>query len=117
MSMKRTLRGVSYLIENELDMIQEKHGKVFASMHEGESVLREEVEEAIDEVNAISRDASRMWHFIKEEDAKAARPRAEDIAADAERLAAEAIQIAAVALKFVETVDRMEVDDNADSRD
>ena len=117
MSYKRTLRGVSYLIENELDMAQAEHGEVFASMHEGESVLREEIEEAIDEANSTIEDAKRMWHSVKEEDAKLARLHAEDIAADAERLAAEAIQVAAVALKFVETVDRMEEDDDADSRD
>lgn len=117
MSMKRTLRGVSYLIENELDMAQAEHGKVFASMHEGESVLREEIEEAVDEMEHIGHDYSWMWDYIKEEDAKSARLCARDIADDAERLAAEAIQIAAVAQKFVETVDRMGVDDNADSRD
>lgn len=117
MSYKRTLRGVSYLIENELDMAQEEHGETFASMHEGESVIREEIEEAVDEMEAIARDYRRMWDSIKEEDAKAARIDAEDIAADAERLAAEVIQVAAMALKFVETVDRMEVDDDADSRD
>lgn len=115
MSMKRTLRGVSYLIENELDMAQEKHGETFASMHEGESALREEIEEAVDEMEAVGRLYHCMWDDIKEEDAKSARLHAEDIAATAERLAAEVIQVAAMALKFVETVDRME-DENADTR-
>lgn len=49
MSYKRTMRGVDYLIENELDMARDEHGATFASMHEGESVLREEIEEAIDD--------------------------------------------------------------------
>lgn len=108
MSYKRTLRGVDYLIENELDMARDEHGETFASMHEGESVLREEVEEAIDEVNAISREASRMWHFIKEDDAESAMRHAEEIASHAERLACEAIQVAAMALKFVDTVEEGE---------
>lgn len=108
MSYKRTMRGVDYLIENELDFAAEEHGATFASMHEGESVLREEVEEAIDEVNAISREASRMWHFIKEDDAEPAMRCAEEIASHAERLACEAIQVAAMALKFVDTVEKGE---------
>lgn len=111
MSYKRTLRGVDYLIENELDMAQEEHGEVFASMHEGESVLREEIEEAIDEVNAISREASRMWRFIKEDDAEPAMRCAEEIASHAERLACEAIQVAAMALKFVDTVEEGDNED------
>lgn len=112
MSYKRTLRGVNYLIVNELDTAREYYGDTFASMHEGESVLREEIEEAIDEVNAISREASRMWYFIKEDDEKEARAMAEEIASHAERLACEAIQVAAMALKFVDTVEGMEADDD-----
>lgn len=117
MSMKRTLRGVDYLIRNELDMAQEEHGETFASMHEGESVIREEIEEAVDDLQAVCGDYARLWDCIKEEDARTARLKAEDIAADAERLAAEVIQVAAMALKFVDTVDGMEVDDNANTRD
>lgn len=111
MSYKLTRRGVSYLINNELDMACNEHGEVFASMHEGESVIREEVDEAIEEIRAVCDDIKQMWECIKEEDAKEAKFMAADIADDGERLACEAIQIAAMAHKFIETVCRMEGED------
>ena len=45
MSYKRTMRGVDYLIENELDFAADEHGATFASLHEGAAVLCEEVDE------------------------------------------------------------------------
>lgn len=112
MSYKRTLRGVDYLIQNEYDMAAENNGETFASMHEGESVLKEEIEEVVDEFEAIGKNYARLWECVKEDDAKAARLHAEDMAADAERLACEAIQVAAMALKFVDTVEGMEANDD-----
>ena len=112
MSYKRTMRGVSYLIQNEYDMAAENNGETFASLHEGTSVIQEEAEEAIAEFEAIGRDFRLLWERVKEDDAKAARLHAEDMAADAERLACEAIQIAAMALKFADTVEGMEADDD-----
>lgn len=112
MSYKRTLRGVDYLIQNELDTAREYYGDTFASMHEGESVLKEEIEEAVDEFDSIGKNYARLWECVKEDDAKAARLHAEDMAADAERLACEAIQVAAMALKFVDTVEGMEANDD-----
>lgn len=108
MSYKRTMRGVDYLIENELDYAAEKHGSTFASMHEGDSVIREECEEAGLEFNQVDKHYRLMWEFIKENDFRNARRYAEEIASHAERLACEAIQVAAMALKFVDTVEKGE---------
>lgn len=104
MSYKRILRGVDYLIQNELDTAREYYGSTFASMHEGAAVLKEEAEEAVDEFEAIGRNYGRLWECVKEDDEKAARLHAEDLAADAERLACEAIQIAAMAYKMLATL-------------
>lgn len=108
MSYKRTMRGVDYLIENELDFASEEHGATFASMHEGAAVIFEEVQEAQDEDGSIDNLITVFWEAIKNEDAKRARMFAEDIASHAERLACEAIQVAAMALKFVDTVEEGE---------
>ena len=110
MSYKRTLRGVDYLIQNELDTAREYYGDTFASMHEGAAVLKEEIEEAVDEFEAIGRSYARLWECVKEDDAKEAKLHAEDLAAEAERLACEAIQVAAMALKFVVTVEEQEAE-------
>lgn len=108
MSYKRTMRGVDYLIENELDFAAEEHGETFASMHEGAAVLKEEVEEAIDENVFVKEAYHALWNAVKEDDKKRSRLNAEEIASRAERLACEAIQVAAMALKFVDTVEEAE---------
>lgn len=112
MSYKRTLRGVDYLIRNELDTACEYYGSTFASMHEGAAVLKEEIEEARDELSEVKRFYNLLWDAIKEDDTKRARRNAEEIAARAERLACEAIQVAAMALKFVVTVEEQEAEDD-----
>lgn len=108
MSYKRTLRGVDYLIENELDFATEEHGATFASIHEGAAVLAEEAQEADEEVGLIHRKFDRLWAEVRADNSKSAREYAEDIASHAERLACEAIQVAAMALKFVDTVEEGE---------
>jgi hypothetical protein len=102
------MRGVDYLIENELDYAAEEHGATFASMHEGAAVLFDEVQEAQDEDGSIDNLIPLFWEVIKNDDSKRARMFAEDIASHAERLACEAIQVAAMALKFVDTVEEAE---------
>lgn len=114
MSYKRTMRGVDYLIENELDMAREYYGDTFASMHEGAAVLFEEVQEAQDEDGSIDNLIPLFWEAVKNEDSKRARMFAEEIASHAERLACEAIQVAAMALKFVDTVEEAEDDNSRD---
>lgn len=108
MSYKRTLRGVDYLIENELDFATEEHGATFASMHEGAAVLAEEAQEAAEEVEIIHRKFDRLWEEVRADNSKSAREHAEEVASHAERLACEAIQVAAMALKFVDTVEEGE---------
>lgn len=111
MSYKRTLRGVNYLIVNELDTAREYYGDTFASMHEGAAVLKEEIEEARDESVFIEEAYNALWHAVKEDDEKRARHNAEEIASRAERLACEAIQVAAMALKFADTVEEQEAEE------
>ena len=108
MSYKRTLRGVDFLIENELDLAKDAHGETFASMHEGAAVLCEEVDEVALEYHDMARNYDMLWKSVKEDDKKTARKCADDIASFAERLACEAIQVAAMALKFTDTVEEGE---------
>lgn len=111
MSYKRTLRGVDFLIANELDLARDEHGETFASMHEGAAVLFEEVQEAQDEDGSIHILIPLFWEAVKNEDSNRARMFAEELASHAERLACEAIQVAAMALKFVDTVEEGDNED------
>lgn len=108
MSYKRTMRGVDFLIENELDFARDEHGETFASLHEGAAVLCEEVDETALEYHDMARNYDMLWSSVKRDDEKSAREHAEEIASHAELLACEAIQVAAMALKFVDTVEEGE---------
>lgn len=45
MSYKKTMEGVKYLVQNELDMASEENGERFHSGHEAYAVIKEEIEE------------------------------------------------------------------------
>ena len=97
MSYKKTMEGVTYLIQNELDMASEENGSEFASDHEAFSVILEEVAEAKDEFAILVDCLHGLWRSVRQDN------KDEDILKDIERharrLACEAIQVAAMAKK------------------
>ena len=97
MSYKKTMEGVKYLVQNELDMACDDNGNSFASDHEAFAVILEEYCEAKEEQAIISECLYGMWRSVRQ-DAKSGDILA-DIERHAKRLACEAIQIAAMARK------------------
>lgn len=89
---------VEKLVTMELQHAKENH-EPFHSLHEGYAVLLEEVEECMDELQAVQIRTSKLWDAVKDDavdDALNALGRIEDAAV---RLASEAIQVAAMAQK------------------
>jgi len=73
---------------------------VFNSNHEGYAIIKEEIEEAEQELNDINAQLQRSWYFIKRnEDANKDILRLRNYAIN---LAAEAIQVAAMAQKYLD---------------
>lgn len=101
MSYKRIHRWVGTLVDDEYEMAAEEHGKVFASPHEGFSVIQEELEETIDEAAEVGKASHRLWDAVKSDDNDAAVMSAEEVESYAINVACEAIQVAAMAHKFV----------------
>lgn len=87
------------LVEEELESANSLH-TVFHSHHEGWAVLKEEVEEAHDELIDAELQLLNMWRALKADDDVEAQSAARKIEWRAIRLAAEAIQVAAMARKF-----------------
>ena len=100
MSYKRTRRWVDALVNDEYEMAAEEHGKVFASMHEGFSVMQEELEEAVEEVTEVGKASHCLWDDVKTDDKDAAVMSAKEVESYAINVACEAIQVAAMAHKF-----------------
>ena len=97
MSYKKTMKGVDYLVQNELDMACDDNGEHFASDHEAFSVILEEVAETKEELQVIVDCMNGLWRSVRQD------ARNGDILKDIERhagrLACEAIQVAAMARK------------------
>lgn len=97
MSYKKTMEGIKYLVQNELDMACEDNGDSFASDHEAFSVILEEVAESKEEMYAIIDCMHGLWRSVRDD-----RKNGDiltDIERHARRLACEAIQVAAMARK------------------
>lgn len=97
MSYKKTMEGVKYLVQNELDMACEDNGNSFHSDHESFSVILEEVAEAKEEFAFIVDCLQGLWRSVREDNKSEAVLK--DIERHARRLACEAIQVAAMARK------------------
>lgn len=97
MSYKKTMEGVKYLVQNELDMAADDNGEHFASDHEAFSVILEEVAESKEELAVIIDCMNGLWRSVRQ-DTKSG-DIFTDIERHARRLACEAIQVAAMARK------------------
>lgn len=97
MSYKKTMEGIKYLVQNELDMACEDNGDAFNSMHEAFAVILEEYQESYEELKVIRECIYGVWRSTRQDN------KCGDILAEierhAKRLACEAIQVAAMARK------------------
>ena len=97
MSYKKTMEGVKYLVQNELDMACDDNGEHFASDHEAFSVILEEVAESKEELAVIIDCMNGLWRSVRQDTKNG--DILTDIERHARRLACEAIQVAAMARK------------------
>ena len=65
MSCTNTMKKVEALAHDEYFMAAKQHGETFASRHEGESVIREEVEETGEGVFEIRMAHQSLWDRIR----------------------------------------------------
>ena len=97
--MNAILDKLPALVKEELETANALH-TVFHSMHEGYAVLREEVEEAAEELERVADHVATLWNCIRNDDSVNAQSFARRIEWAAVQMAAEAIQVAAMAQKF-----------------
>ena len=92
---------VDVLMEEELASANQKHPEFFASDHEAYAVIKEEYEEAYDELLRVQESLSRLWTRVKHD--KDIEDALRGIKNSAYFLTAEAIQIYAMAEKGLRT--------------
>jgi len=97
--MTKLLNEVEELTKAELARCNEQH-PLFASNHEGAAVIREEVEEAEDEMGWIKDLYHYLWGAVKDDEPETATKAACELKERAIRCACECIQVAAMCEKL-----------------
>ena len=109
--MKKLIKGVTDLTLQELALANKDHGGRFHSLHEGYGVLREELDEAKEERQAVGDAFGDVMYFIRTGQYAELRGCLIEMRHRAKLAACEYIQVAAMCDKMLGS---MEVDDNAD---
>ena len=99
MAMNKLLKEVDTLVFKELQEAN-RNFPLFASVHEAEGVIREEMEEAKDELSFIQQYFNYFWWYVKKNKSADAKEQIKNLRESATKLACEAIQVAAMCEKF-----------------
>lgn len=97
--------NIGYLIAAELTRSYENF-PAFNSSHEGYAVIKEEIEEVVEEINSILFDLNELWVDVKKNTNR--RFITSDMKRYAFYLAYEAIQVAAMAQKYSDSMELIE---------
>lgn len=93
--------GVEALVDLEHKTIVDKYGNGYHSAHEGHAVLREEVEEAKEQLAYVEATLHNLWQSVRADDPPdRVITRLHQMEHYAKQLAAEAVQVAAVARRW-----------------
>ena len=111
--MKHILIEIDRLAEKELERANKIY-PLFHSDHEGESVIREEIEETKACVKAVGQAYKRLWRSTKDDNEEGANISALEMRDSATYAAAELIQVIAMCDKFVKSQEARMEESNGD---
>lgn len=97
--MEELLKSVSFLVKEELDRANRKHGNL-ASAHEGYAVILEEKEEAEEAMRMLNVWLADIWNGVKKDDMESVMRISSAAESSAMLAAGELIQTAAMARKI-----------------
>lgn len=109
--MKKLLAGVDTLVDLELGLANKDHGDRFHSLHEGYGVIREELDEAKEERQAVGDAFGDVMYYIRTGQYAELRECLVKMNERAQLAACEYIQVAAMCKKLLAS---MEVTEHAD---
>lgn len=96
--------AIELAINFEHNNITTKYGEVYASEHEAYAVLKEEIEEAADDLDQLKKNLAYLWALIKNNHIKNGNGTISEARDYAVMLAQESVQVAAVCERFLETI-------------
>ena len=105
--MEKLKNSVEKLMEIEVVDSNKKFFPIFHSEHEGNAILKEEVEEVADELEEIQDQLKYMWDGIKRNNSTIYTTEiAKRMKTYAINLSAESIQVAAMCQKFIDSFEK-----------
>lgn len=104
---EKTKRKIEEIIREERDDADRKY-PLFSSLHEGESVIREEIEEVSEVLDEIMEAHNWIWKAVRANKSETVKSAAKTIAKLSRALIAESVQVAAMAGKIVDSIEREE---------
>lgn len=105
--MRHLIAQASEMIDAALKQANEMY-PLFHSLHEGYGVMKEEVEEAVDDFDLMVYWYNDYWAATKEDDFERARNAAEQMNHIARKTIAELAQVGAMAAKITQSMEGME---------
>lgn len=98
---------VEAIIDLELNEAIKEHGKKYKSLHEAYGVLREELEETVEELTYVMKNFNESWEATKEDDFERAETAFKGIYISLIEMLREGVQVGAVALKALDSIEEM----------
>ena len=105
--MEELMKAVSALVGEEYQRAAAEHGGAANTPHEGYALIKEEEEEAGDQMSTVSQKVTALWWSVKGDNLGAQGEYLDEIRTAAILGACELIQVAAMADKAVEGLKRM----------
>lgn len=102
--MEELMRSVADLADREYQWAAKSHGGAAYSPHEGYALIKEEVEEADEEMDRLKKKLTFLWENVKNDADDVAQRNFEDMKSMAIAGACELIQVAAMADKGIEGI-------------
>lgn len=100
---EKTKRKIEEIIQGERSDADRKY-PLFSSLHEGESVIREEIEEVSEVLDEIMEAHNWIWKAVRANKSETVKSAAKTIAKLSRELIAESVQVAAVAGKIMDSI-------------
>lgn len=106
--MEELVKAVTALVGEEYQRAAAEHGGMAHTPHEGYALIKEEEEEAGDQMSVVSQKVTTLWWAVKADDLATQRLNLSEIRTAAILGACELIQVAAMADKATNGLRRME---------
>ena len=104
--MEELKEAVKFMVDKELENSNKKFDSTFHTTHEGYAIIKEEVEEAEEELEVVNAHLKDLWWNVRKNKIDCSISPVKCLKQKAVNLAAESIQVAAMCQKFIDSFEK-----------